>query len=244
MTNRQIVQTGVVTEDFGSTMTHVNHVDTYQTFQLGETERPGDGGVEYEQVGSLIADALGMDFDGEFDDLPADVTSAWVDRGPWGRWHEDGELWNVTYDHDGWLRELADASVAILQDNVVDPLGIVRAVETTGETWSPQFYNFSTDGYMARWTVDTDALEAWLTDHDIVIGDGRGISGFMRTADDEAWYLANALQEYLAHEIGDRYFDYMLDYLTGNGVEDQYIDVTLTDAGRAWLAEYAARATK
>lgn len=245
MTNRQIVQTGIVTEDFGSTMTHVNHVDTYQCFPLGETEYHGDdGGVELQQLGSLLANALDLDFCGEFDELPDDITSAWVDRGPWGRWHEDGDLWEVDYDHSGWLRELADASVAVLQDNIVDPAGIVRAVETTGDTWSPQYYNFSTDGYMARWTVDTDALEAWLTDNGVTIDDGRGIDGFIRTADDEAWYLARALQEYLDHEIGDEYVMTMLDYLSGNGVEDEYVDVTLTDAGRAWLDEYAAKSSR
>lgn len=239
MSDRQIVQTGIVTEDFGSTMTHVNHVDTYQSFPLGETEFHGNGGIEYQQLGSILADALGLDFDGDFDELPEDITSAWVDRGPWGRSHEDGDLWEVTYDHEGWLRELAEASVAVLQADVVDPRGPVHAVELTGETWSPQFYNFTTDGYMARWTVDTDALESWLNENRITLGDGHGISGFIRTADDEAWYLARAIQEYLeSHYQYESYHLAMLDYLSGNGVEDEYVDVTLTEAGREWLDEY------
>lgn len=235
-THRQIVQTGIVTENFGSTMTRVNHIDTYQCFPLGDTECP-DEPTELQQVAYKLAAAGLADDDEGWDGLDEDVAAVWVDRGPYGA-SAESQFWEVTYDHTGWLTELARASVAVLQDRVVDPAGIIRAVEFTAQTWSPQFYNFTTDGYMARWTVDTDTLEVWLDENGITIDDGRGISGFIRTADDEAWYLARALQEYLEAEIGD-YFSAMLDYLSGNGVEDEYVDVTITDAGRAWLAEHA-----
>lgn len=236
---RQIVQTGVVVEDLGSTITHVNHVDTYQCFPLGGTELP-DTGVELDQVATELANLGVIDSGLGFDEIHDDeIAEAWVDRGPYGASREP-EFWTVTYDHDGWVRELAEASVEVLRAEVVDPDGIIRAVELTGETWSPSYYNFSTDGYMARWTVDTDALEDWLTENDVTIGNGRGIDGFIRTADDETWYLGKAIESYLEHEIGESYLDSMLEHLTGNGVEWAYVDVKITDAGRAWAAERAA----
>lgn len=238
-TPRQIVQTGVVVEDFGSTITHVNHVDTYQCFPLGDTECP-DEPTELQQVACELAAAGVVDEGLGWSEIDDEIAELWVDRGPYGA-SRDPEFWTVTYDHDGWVRELAEASVEILRAEVVDPGGIVRAVELTGETWSPSYYNFSTDGYMARWTVDTDALEDWLAENDVTIGDGRGIDGFIRTADDETWYLGKALEAYLEHEIGDDYVQYMHEHLTGNGVEWEYVNVEITDAGRAWASEYVAR---
>lgn len=235
---RQIVQTGVVVEDFGSTITNVNHVDTYTCFPLGDTERP-DEPTELGQVVSALAAAGVVDFDLWWSEIDPEVAEVWADRGPYGASREP-DFWTVTYDHDGWVRELAEASVEVLRAEVVDPAGIIRAVNLTGETWSPQFYNFSTDGYMARWTVDTDALEAWLTENGVTIGNGAGIDGFIRTADDGTWYLGRALEAYLEHVIGDDYTLLMLDHLTGNGVEDEYVDVQVTDAGRAWLAEHGS----
>lgn len=238
---RQIVQTGVVTEDFGSTITRVNHIDTYSCFPLGETELP-DPGVELDQVASELANLGVIDSGLGFDEIHDDeITEAWINRGPWANTSGDPDFWTVDYDHKGWLKELAEASVAVLNSDVVDPGGIVRAVDLTGETWSPSYYNFTTDGYMATWTVDTDALEAWLAENNVEIGNGRGIDGFIRTADDETWYLGNAIEAYLEHEIGESYLYSMLEYLAGNGVEWEYIDVKVTDAGRAWAAEYVAR---
>lgn len=248
MPDRQIVQTGIVTEDFGSTITSVNHVDTYQCFPLGDTECP-DQPVELDQVASELANR-GVVRDGlGWDELSADVDDAvldeWTDRGPYGRHTGKPDLWTVDYDHEGWTRELAEASVAVLHETVVDPEGIIRAVKFTGEVWSPREYNFTTDGYMATWTVDTDALEAWLTENGVTIGNGHGISGFLRTADDETWYLGRALAEYLEHEIGTDYVMLMHEHLTGNGVEHEYVDVQITEAGEAWCRDYvAARAAE
>ena len=236
MPDRQIVQTGVVVEDFGSTITHVNHVDTYSCFPLGDTECPGEP-TEYQQVAGELGAAGVVDEGLGWSEIDDEIAEVWVDRGPYGASREP-EFWTVTYDHDGWVRELAEASVEILRAEVVDPGGIVRAVEMTGETWSPSYYNFSTDGYMARWTVDTDALEDWLAENDATLGDGRGIDGFIRTAGDETWYLGQALEAYLEHEIGDDYVQYMHEYLAGGCVEYEYVDVQITDAGRAWLAEH------
>lgn len=233
-TDRQIRQTGIVTEDFGSGITRVNHIDTYGCFELGETERPG---IEYDVLASYLA-AAGVgeqDWGWGFEEADEEIRQAWIDGSPWVA-HGEDELWTVTYDREGWLRELATASVDLLNSNY-DLGPVVHKVEFTGEVWSPQFYNFSTDGYMARWTVDTDALEQWLTDNGIVIENGRGIDGFIRTADDDTWYLGRALQEYLEHMLPD-YVSDMHSHLCGNGVEEEYIEIEFTDAGRAWIEEY------
>lgn len=235
-TGRQIRQTGIVTEDFGSGITSVNHIDTYQCFELGETERPG---IEYDVLASYLAgEGVGEQGWGwGFEEADEEIQRPWIDGSPWCA-HGDEQLWEVHYDHQGWLRELAIASVEVVREAVVGE-GIVHAVDFADEVWSPQFYNFSTDGYMARWTVDTDALEQWLTDNGIVIEDGSGIDGFIRTADDDTWYLGRALQEYLEAKIPD-YVSDMHSYLCGNGVEEQYIEIEFTDAGRAWIEQYKA----
>lgn len=234
-TERQIVQTGIVTEDFGSGITRVNHIDTYGCFELGETERTG---AEYDILASYLAGEEVCESGLGFEELPEEIQRPWIDGSPWLAYGESEQLWEAAYDHQGWLRELAEASVEVVRDAVIGE-GIVHAVDLTGEVWSPQFYNFSTDGYMARWTVDTDALEQWLTDNRIVIEDGRNVPGFIRTADDDTWYLGRALEEYLERMIPD-YVSDMYSYLCGSGVEDEYIEVEFTDAGRAWIEEYKA----
>lgn len=229
---RQIVQTGIVTEEFGSTITRVNHIDTYQCFELGETEYSE---VEWDILSSYLAGEGVHEGGLGWDELPEEITRPWEEYGYWAA-RSGEEFFTIRYDHQGWLRELATASVDLLNSNY--GLGpVVHKVEFTGEVWSPREYNFTTDGYMARWTVDTDALEAWLTDNGIVIEDGRGVSGFIRTADDDTWYLGRALEEYLEAKIPD-YVSDMHSYLAGNGVEDQYIEIEFTDAGRAWIEEY------
>lgn len=239
---RQIVQTGIVTEEFGSTITSANHIDTYSCFELGETEHPGDGGVEWQQLIMDLHNAGILD-EYEVDGVPGEIESVWVEHGPWG-FSADGETyWEVTYDHDGWLAELAEASIAVLEREVVDPDGPILAVTFTGETWSPREYNFTTDGYMARWTVDTDKLDKWLSDEGIALCDGRGVSGFLRTADDETWYLGRAIREYLERMVPD-YHSLMLDFLVGNGVEESYIDVRVTEAGKRWIFDHGGDPSK
>ena len=233
-TNRQIRQTGIVTEDFGSGITRVNHIDTYACFELGETEREG---VEWDVLASYLAGECLHEGGLGWDELPEEITRPWEENGYWaGRPGE--EFFTISYDHQGWLRELAEASVEVVREAVVGE-GIVHAVDFTCEVWSPREYNFSTDGYMARWTVDTDALEAWLTDNGVVIENGRGIDGFIRTADDDTWYLGRALEEYLERMVSD-YVSDMHSYLCGNGIEDEYIEIEFTDAGRAWIEQYKA----
>lgn len=231
--DRQITQTGIVTEELGSTITRVNHIDTYSCFELGETEREG---VEWDILASYLANECLRDGGLGWDEMPEEITRPWEENGYWAA-RSGEEFFTIRYDHEGWCRELAQASVDLLNNNY--GLGpVVRKVELTGEVWSPREYNFSTDGYMARWTVDTDALEAWLTDNGIVIEDGRNVSGFIRTADDEVWYLGRALEEYLEATIGETYLSDMYSYLCGNGIEDEYIEIEFTDAGRAWIEEY------
>ncbi|QIG58809.1 hypothetical protein SEA_DATBOI_145 [Gordonia phage DatBoi] len=220
----QVLQTGVVVEDFGSTMTHVNHIDTYSVFDLGS-----DSHIEGEQ--DHIAESLGVDF-------------AAIEDVTW--W----EYFDIDWDMQSFIEWLAEASIYAIQQALphelirngdkapiwksTDP--VILDVEWTGETWSPAFYNFTTDGYMARWEIDADALNRWLDDNEITLEDGRNIPGFARTADDEFWYMAKALEEYLSREVfpGDLEYEHAIwEQMATECVEMDMCQVTLTEQGAA-----------
>jgi hypothetical protein len=220
----QVVQTGIVTEELGSNTTEVNHIDTYSVFELG-SDHHIESEVEY------IASELGVE--------PPD------------------DLFDVEYDMKRFVDWLADASVfAImhaLPHEVVEREGlapilrstdpVIRNVERVGGTWSPREYNFTTDGYMARWTIDADALNRWLEENRIALPDGHGIPGFIRTADDEFWYIANAIREYLEREVfstPDAYRHAIEDQMASDGVEIDMCHVYLTEAGAKYAIEHGA----
>ena len=70
-------------------------------------------------------------------------------------WREIG----FDYDHAGIVKDLASASVNILWNELKG--AIVHDI-TIDKTGSPQFYNYTTDHYVANWTVDVDQLEAYI----------------------------------------------------------------------------------
>ena len=204
-TTRQIVQRGIVTEEFGSRITGVNHIDTYQTFQLA-----GECFIDSE-VGELFED-LGL----EMDDL---------------EWETD---YFVSLNKFGWLNALADLSIDVIRAELGDDDEVILSVGRTSEDpYSPSEYNFMTDGYQAVWRVNTDKLEDWLTENSVVIHDGSGISGFIRTADDETWYLGHAIAEYLEMEVfaNSSYEDVMWQWIAESSLEHDYARIHLTERG-------------
>lgn len=62
------------------------------------------------------------------------------------------------YDHAGILKGLAELSVESILGQI--DTDIIKSIEVL-ETYSPQFYNFATDSYNARYTVDLTKLEEW-----------------------------------------------------------------------------------
>lgn len=65
---------------------------------------------------------------------------------------------DVSYNHDGIKQALAEASIeGILGD--VDP-NIIEGIEYESN-WSPAYYNFETDTYTARFTVNWTLLKQW-----------------------------------------------------------------------------------
>lgn len=76
----------------------------------------------------------------------------------------DDELDNFgfNFDHPAIVRDLAEASVSILEQNIVreSEEKIVYDIKL-GDTRSPKFYNYTTDSYDATWTIDEAALEAY-----------------------------------------------------------------------------------
>lgn len=69
------------------------------------------------------------------------------------------------YDHPEIVKALANSSVQLLDENLVQHgSGVVTAIELRSTT-SPQFYNYTTDSYRAFWTIDESKLDAWIDDH-------------------------------------------------------------------------------
>lgn len=75
----------------------------------------------------------------------------------------DYDDYDWTYDHAGICRDFAAASVAALLDQLDRSILVDAKVLDVG---SPREYNFTSDWYEADWTVDMDALDAWLDAHE------------------------------------------------------------------------------
>ena len=88
----------------------------------------------------------------------------------------DYDSFDWSYDHKAIVKELATASLEWLQENILDD--IIMNLDLV-ETFSPKFYNYSTDSYSLDIEIDTGALDrlydwssydgnfqAWLRDSD------------------------------------------------------------------------------
>lgn len=69
------------------------------------------------------------------------------------------------FDHKGYVQALAGASVQLLHENFAQHgNGIVRDITLKSST-SPQFYNYTTDNYVAEWDINTDKLTKYIDDN-------------------------------------------------------------------------------
>lgn len=78
------------------------------------------------------------------------------------------------YDHKGIVQALASESVNLLEQNLVqhnETDGIVRSISEPIETRSPQFYNYTTDSYVAEWDVDAFKLLKVVENHKNAAGE-------------------------------------------------------------------------
>lgn len=77
----------------------------------------------------------------------------------------DDELQQIDFDynHKGVVTDLAEWSVELLGENLTDD-GIVEGI-TLAKTSSPKFYNYTTDGYTAEWTVNETKLQKYCLDN-------------------------------------------------------------------------------
>lgn len=66
-------------------------------------------------------------------------------------------------DHDRLLRSLADTSHQWVTEQLFeqDEPAIMTHGDVTG-VWSPQFYNFATDQYDAKYAIDLELMEEWI----------------------------------------------------------------------------------
>lgn len=74
----------------------------------------------------------------------------------------DYDDFDFSFDMNGYIKHLAQASVAILKDELIGD--IVKDIELV-DTNSPQFYNYTTDSYTANWTIDDTTLTQYCTDN-------------------------------------------------------------------------------
>lgn len=67
---------------------------------------------------------------------------------------------DVRYNNDGILKELSEASIAA----IVNQLPVDSPIESIEYVshWSPAYYNFQTDTYTATYTVNWTKLQKWL----------------------------------------------------------------------------------
>jgi len=71
----------------------------------------------------------------------------------------EGHNVDFDYDHKGIVGDLATASVDILESELIgDIVKSITLVPDSGK--SPQFYNYTTDSYMADWDIDEAKLLA------------------------------------------------------------------------------------
>ena len=84
---------------------------------------------------------------------------------------EDYEI-EIEFDMDQVLKSLADCSLAIARGMLAEyeqthpeAAGIVLKIEGPTDVHSPEYYNYTTDSYTAKWTIDQEKLERF-TDSD------------------------------------------------------------------------------
>lgn len=125
---------------------------------------------------------------------------------------------NWSYNHKGLVKQLADNWLNLTRETILD--NVIKAIEPNGEPYSPREYNFTTDNQSINFTVNYDALLAYIEDNKehYNVNKIQSCSGF--------WWLGEEdqtmLHYYLAYKSAADYpeFDYISDQsdlLNGNG---------------------------
>lgn len=64
------------------------------------------------------------------------------------------------YNHKEIVKELASSSIAIIEQELhYEKPQVIKGMPVIKKTGSPQFYNYTTDWYVADWAIDLDALK-------------------------------------------------------------------------------------
>lgn len=121
----------------------------------------------------------------------------------------DNIEWN--YDHKGFVQNLAEKWCELLNENITDD--VIQKIELVGKAYSPREYNFRTDNCETAFTVDYDALKAYIDankeayDRDHI----KSEDGFMWFGSEEETML-----HYYLHTVSKKNYsewDYMNDVL-------------------------------
>lgn len=130
---------------------------------------------------------------------------------------------NIDYDMPTIRRELAEASVSILQEYFIDngryqdADGIVKSITLIGDT-SPKYYNYTTDSYTADWLIDEDKLKA------IILANWDAYKRFV----ENEWLTVNSNINW--HDKTWLKYNYTLeDYDTSDMFEEEEVTVSMLD---------------
>lgn len=115
-----------------------------------------------------------------------------------------------------------------MRDNIIDD--VILAIEPDGEPWSPREYNFATDNGNVHFTVNHDALVAYIAQNraDYDVNKIASCSGFVWFGDEDQ----TMLNYYLHHKSltdysEDAYLSDQNDMLYSNGKWDDVISYTV-----------------
>lgn len=110
-------------------------------------------------------------------------------------------------DHTAVVKGLADASIDILENALIG--NVVKSI-TIWKTGSPQFYNYTTDYYVAEWDIDTVQLTKYIAN---------------RQSRFTTWVLESGWDQDKRREDEEYNLTAMLDFYTRNEfTEDDYND--------------------
>lgn len=68
-----------------------------------------------------------------------------------------------TYDNKGYVQALADNWLKLMKEHIKD--AIILDITSDGPAYSPREYNFTTDSAPVSFTIDQEALEAYIALH-------------------------------------------------------------------------------
>lgn len=125
-----------------------------------------------------------------------------------GEWDHYAEEHGIELDPLGWvtnwnrgLNVLLGDAVDFLEHEMTEEFKAAVKIERHPTELPESGIGYNSDYLPVLVTIDPDRLlELW---GDREIHDGRGISGFIRTADDRYWTTAKVLEDLIWNELGD-----------------------------------------